>query len=256
MDLRAVPGDFDDFETRVAEARQATMTGWDFSWLKGRADGEGPSWDYEQQARALLPRARSLLDIDTGGGELLASFAPLPPRTAATENWMPNLQVARQRLSPLGVEVHRAAGSVLPPGRFDLIFNRHGLLDAASIRAALAPGGRLLTQQVGSRNQLELNEALGIPSPAGSGSWTLAVAVAALEGAGLHVSTAREEMSPCTFRDIGAVVFQLQAIPWQFPGFDPAGYEPALRRLDRHIRIAGGFTAHDHRFLIEAHARS
>ncbi|MEU7602351.1 SAM-dependent methyltransferase [Streptomyces sp. NPDC040724] len=243
-----------DYETRVEEALRAGLTGWDFSWLKGRADGEGPSWDYERLARARLSRARSLLDIDTGGGEFLASLAPLPPASAATENWAPNLPLARQRLSPLGVEVHRVSGLDLPSGPFDLILNRHGLLDAAGIRAALAPGGRLLTQQVGSRNQLELNEAVGIPSPADPDGWTLDVAVRALEGAGLRVTTVREEMSACTFRDIGAVVFQLRAIPWQFPGFEPSAYEPALRRLDRRIGSAGGFTVHDHRFLIEARA--
>ncbi|MFE9561654.1 class I SAM-dependent methyltransferase [Streptomyces sp. NPDC006487] len=242
----------DGYEKRIAEAQQATMSGWDFGWLKGRADGEGPSWDYGELARALLPRARSLLDIDTGGGELLASFSPLPPQSTATENWAPNFRLARQRLAPLGVEVHRTSGSNLPPGPFDLILNRHGSLDAASIRTALAPGGRLLTQQVGSRNQLELNEALGIPSPAAPDDWTLGVAVRALEAAGLHVITAREEMSPYTFYDIGALVFQVRAIPWQFPGFSPLEHEPALRRLDRHLGITGGFTVHDHRFLIEA----
>ncbi|MFJ3728309.1 class I SAM-dependent methyltransferase [Streptomyces sp. NPDC090045] len=243
-----------DYETRVEEALRAGLTGWDFSWLKGRVDGEGPSWDYERLARARLSHARSLLDIDTGGGEFLASLAPLPPACAATENWAPNLPLARQRLSPLGVEVHRASGLDLPSGPFDLILNRHGLLDAVGIRAALAPGGRLLTQQVGSRNQLELNEAVCIPSPADPDGWTLDVAVRALEGAGLRVTTAREEMGSYTFRDIGAVVFQLRAIPWQFPGFEPSAHEPALRRLDRHIGSAGGFTVHDHRFLIEARA--
>ncbi|MER6312441.1 SAM-dependent methyltransferase [Streptomyces sp. NPDC001581] len=244
-----------DYETHVAEAQRAALTGWDFSWLTGRAAGEGPSWDYAERARALLPRARRLLDIDTGGGEFLASLAPLPPGAVATENWQPNLPLARQRLSPLGVEVHRTSGLNLPPGPFDLILNRHGLLDAAGIRAALAPGGRLLTQQVGSRNQLALNEAAGIPAPADPEGWTLDLAVRTLEAAGLRVTTAREEMSPYTFRDIGAVIFQLRAIPWQFPGFTPSAHEPALRRLDRHIRRTGGFTAHDHRFLIEARAR-
>ncbi|UUU43564.1 class I SAM-dependent methyltransferase [Streptomyces sp. NBC_00162] len=244
----------DDYETYVAEAQQATMKGWDFSWLNGRADGGGPSWDYEQRARVLLSRARSLLDIDTGGGEFLAALTLLPPRSVATEYWVPNLRLARQRLSPLGVEVHQASGSNLPPGPFDLVLNRHGVLDAAGIRTALAPGGRLLTQQVGSRNQLELNEPLGIPAPADPDSWTLDVAVRALEGAGLRVATAREEMSPYTFHDIGAVIFQLRAIPWQFPGFEPSEHESALRRLDRRIRIAGGFTVRDHRFLIEAQA--
>lgn len=245
-----------DYETHVAEAQQATMTGWDFSWLEGRADGEGPSWDYEQHARTLLPRARSLLDVDTGGGEFLAALAPLPERSVATENWLPNLRLARERLSPLGVEVHQASGSNLPTGPFDLILNRHGALDAASIRTALVPGGRLLTQQVGSRNQLELNEALGAPSPRDPGSWNLSVAVRELEGAGLRVTTAREEMGPYTFRDIGAVVFQLRAVPWQVPGFEPSDHEPALRRLDQHIRATGGFTVHDHRFLIEAQAQA
>lgn len=236
------------------EAQQATMSGWDFSWLKGRADGEGPSWDYGQRARVLLPRSRSLLDIDTGGGEFLTSLAPLPPQTVATENWVPNVRVARQRLAPLGVEVHQTSGSNLPSGPFELILNRHGALDAASIRTALAPGGRLLTQQVGSRNQLELNEAVGIPSSAHPDGWALAIAVQALEDAGLHVITAREEMSRYTFRDVGAVIFQLRSIPWQFPGFEPSAYEPALRRLDQHIRLTGGFTVHDRRFLIEAQA--
>ncbi|MCX5015704.1 hypothetical protein OG765_32815 [Streptomyces sp. NBC_00555] len=178
----------DDYETYVAEAQQATMKGWDFSWLNGRADGGGPSWR-----------------------------------------------------------------SNLPPGPFDLVLNRHGVLDAARIRTALAPGGRLLTQQVGSR-KLELNETLGVPAPADPDSWTLDVAVRALEDAGLRVATAREEMSPYTFHDIGAVIFQLRAIPWQFPGFELSEHESALRRLDRRIRIAGGFTVHDHRFLIEAQA--
>lgn len=182
----------DDYEKHVAEAQQATMSGWDFSWLNGRVDGEGPSWDYERHARFLLPRSRSLLDVGTGGGELLASLTPLPALSAATENWVPNVRLARQRLAPLGVEVHQASGSHLPPGPFELILNRHGALDPESIRAALAPGGRLLTQQVGSRNQLELNEAVGIPSPAHPDSWTLDVAVRALEGVGLHVSSRRE----------------------------------------------------------------
>ncbi|WP_416371136.1 PASTA domain-containing protein [Streptomyces sp. MB09-01] len=107
---------------------------------------------------------------------------------------------------------------------------------------------------MGSRNQPELNEAVGIPSPADPDGWTLDVAVEALEGAGLRVTTAREETSPYTFHDVGAVIFQLRAIPWQFPGFDPSAHEPALRRLDRRIKSTGGFTAHDHRFLIEARA--
>jgi hypothetical protein len=57
----------------------------------------------------------TLLDLDTGGGELLAASAPLPRRTIATEGWAPNVPVARDRLSPLGVEVRFAPRSTPRP---------------------------------------------------------------------------------------------------------------------------------------------
>lgn len=74
-----------DFETLVAEAQAAGFAGWDFSWLEGRWV-EGPTpWDYREQVRARLTVVQSLLDLGTGGGELLASMAPLPPDTWTTE---------------------------------------------------------------------------------------------------------------------------------------------------------------------------
>ena len=56
-------------------------------------------------------------------------------------------------------------------------------------------------------------------------------------------------------RDIGALVFQLRAVPWQVPGFDLDKYGPALRALDRGCRAEGPFVAHDHRYLLRARRR-
>jgi hypothetical protein len=70
-----------------------------------------------------------LLDIDTGGGEVLASLQPLPATTVATEGWEPNLPVARDRLAPFGVDVRRHDGTDPLPardGEFDLVLNRDG----------------------------------------------------------------------------------------------------------------------------------
>lgn len=247
------------YEDLVREALDVPLQGWDFEWLQGRTSEKDPSWRYGDRVRALLPTARSLLDVDTGGGEFLADLAPLPTRTAATEGWEPNLPVARERLEPLGVEVLRWAGGRIPaPDQsFDLILNRHGRFDAAEFCRVLAPGGRLLSQQVGSDNCADLNEALGAAPMADTpmtdgGSWTLATAVEHLERYGATVRDAREELLPFSFYGIGAVVFYLRRVPWQIGDFDVDRYDRALRALHERIESEGQVTVHNHRFLVEA----
>ncbi|MEV0196571.1 class I SAM-dependent methyltransferase [Nonomuraea sp. NPDC050691] len=238
----------------VDQAVQASLRGWDFSWLRGRTTGGKPSWAYTERASMLLPETRRLLDVDTGGGEVLASLAPLPRHTVAVEGWQPNIPIAARRLRPLNVTLLGATADRIPAreAAFDLVLNRHGALDAAEVARVLTAGGRLLTQQVGSRNDLELNLALGAPPSADPESWTLAGAVERLHACGMRVLDAREEMIEYTFHDIGAMVFQLRAVPWQVPGFDHNRYEKPLRVLHERIRSEGGFTVHGHRFLIEA----
>ncbi len=237
------------YEDLVGEAVGVPITGWEFAWLDGRAVGSEPSWSYPELARPLVRHARSLLDLDTGGGEMLAELAPLPRRTVAVEGWAPNVPVARDRLSPYGVSVV----TELPGGEqeFDLVLSRHGRLPVADIARLLVPGGTLLSQQVGGDDLADLNAALGAPPPHPR-PWTAEVAVAQLESAGLRVTDVREERPPLTFRDVGAIVYQLRAVPWQIRDFDPPRYERQLRRLDALIRTYGEFTATAHRFLVQA----
>ncbi|MEV0144765.1 MULTISPECIES: methyltransferase domain-containing protein [unclassified Nonomuraea] len=238
----------------VDQAVRASIRGWDFSWLRGRTTGGKPSWAYTERASVLLSTARRVLDMDTGGGEVLASLAPLPHHTVAMEGWQPNLPIAAKRLGPMNVTLLGGTADRIPAreATFDLVLNRHGGLDAVEVARVLAAGGRLLTQQVGSRNGLELNLALGAPPSADPESWTLAIAVEQLHNCGMLVLDAREEMVDHTFHDIGAIVFQLRAVPWQVPGFDHDRYEKPLRALHERIRSEGAFTVHDHRFFIEA----
>ena len=225
------------------------ITGWEFAWLDGRAVGSDPSWSYPELVRPLLRPARSLLDLDTGGGELLVELAPLPAHTVAVESWASNVPVARKRLTPFGVSVV----TELPGGEneFDLVLSRHGRLPAADIARLLRPGGTLLSQQVGSDDLRDLNADLGAPPPYAT-RWTAHEAVAALEAAGLTVTDVREERPPLIFHDVGALVYQLRAVPWQIRDFTPQRYERALRRIDAVIRTEGHYTATAHRFLVQA----
>jgi SAM-dependent methyltransferase len=233
----------------VDGATDVRATGWEFAWLDGRAVGAQPSWSFPDLARALARRASSLLDLDTGNGELLAELAPLPPHTVAVESWARNTPVARDRLTPFGVEVV----TELPGGEeeFDLVLSRHGRLPAADIARLLRHGGRLLSQQVGSDDLAGLNVALGAPPPHPQ-RWTAEIAVAKLEAAGLEVTDVREERPALAFHDVEAVVRQLRALPWQVRDFTPERYERPLRRLDALIRHDGEYLVAAHRFLVEA----
>ncbi|GIE79573.1 methyltransferase type 11 [Actinoplanes philippinensis] len=232
-----------------AAATGASMTGWEFAWLDGLAVASEPSWSYLDLARPLVRRAGSVLDLDTGGGELLAELAPLPPRTVAVETWARNTPAARERLAPFGVAVQTELPS--EENEFDLVLSRHGRLPAADIARLLKPGGVLLTQQVGSDDLAELNTALGAPPPHPR-RWDAEVAVGALRAAGLHVTDVREEHPLLAFHDIAAVVHQLRSVPWQIRDFTPVRYERELARLSATIRARGGFTARSHRFLVRA----
>lgn len=243
----------DSFDDLVAEAQSADFSGWDFSWLRGRTSAAELSWSYPDLARRAISRATRLLDIDTGGGEQLVGLQPLPAGSVATEGWLPNIPVAQRRLAPLGVEIRRAGDDGLPvaDGEFDLVLNRHGTLDVAETWRALTPGGILLAQQVGCRNDVELNVALGAPSAVHPGI-TLEEGVAALHARGFEILEAREEMPEYVFFDIGAIVYQLLAVPWQISDFNVDRYRPRLRALHERIRKEGRFVARDHRFLIHA----
>jgi 2-polyprenyl-3-methyl-5-hydroxy-6-metoxy-1,4-benzoquinol methylase len=107
-----MPNTFESaFARYVAEATEAPFTGWDFSYLRGRMEEERPTWDYAERVRARFSSVTSLLDMGTGGGEVLASLAPLPARATATEGYPPNVEVARARLAPLGVTVTAIEGA-------------------------------------------------------------------------------------------------------------------------------------------------
>ena len=142
----------------------APFSGWDFSYIAGRCHEEAPPWDYIALARERVAQASCLLDVQTGGGEVLASLAPFPRRAFAVEGYPPNVEVARKRLAPLGVEVRaREEAAVLPfeTAFFDLVLNRHGGLRIPEIARVLEPGGLFLTQQVTGTSLGDLQARLG-----------------------------------------------------------------------------------------------
>lgn len=242
-----------DYEDLVTWATTVRLEGWDFGPLSGRYARTDPPWDYPELVRERLPTVRSVLDLGTGGGELLASLGQLPGRTAATEGYEPNVRVARRRLEPLGVEVAGVTGVELPfpDGSFDLVIDRHEEYSPAEVGRVLAPGGEFLTQQVGGADLAELNEALGGPAHEYR-VWDLAAAVAGLTDAGFEITWSAEAHPAGEFRDIGAVVLFLRITPWHVPDFDLGRYEGRLRELHETLTPGRPLRVRSHRFALTA----
>ena len=196
-----------------------------------------------------------MLDQDTGGGELLASLVPLPPYTFATESYPPNIPVARGRLMPLGVHlISEYRDEALPFGdeSLDLVLNRHGSYSAQELRRILRSGGVFLTQQVGGKDNLRLNELLQDEVVHPYRDWTLDNILAQLHYAGLVILQAQECFPENIFMDIGAVVFYLRIISWQIEDFTVEKYRSRLLAIHERIQREGGLVTHSHRILIEA----
>ncbi|WP_369233543.1 class I SAM-dependent methyltransferase [Streptomyces sp. R21] len=245
------------FEDLVAEAEAAPVDGWDFSWFEGRATEERPSWGYARAMGERLARASAALDIDTGGGEVLASAPKLPRLTVATEGWPPNVAKATALLHPRGaVVVASPQDAPLPfaDGAFDLVISRHPVrAHWDEIARVLRPGGTYFSQHVGPASVFELVEYFLGPQPEEArNSRHPERARAAAEAAGLEVVDLRSERLRIEFFDIGAVVHFLRKVIWMVPGFTVDQYRPQLRALHEEIEKKGPFVAHSARFLVEA----
>ncbi|WP_435206937.1 class I SAM-dependent methyltransferase [Micromonospora sp. bgisy143] len=242
-------------EELIAEAAAAPVDGWGFEWLAGRATEERPPWGYARLVGERMARTHAALDVDTGGGEVLAE-TPYPPKVlVATEAWPPNVPVARRNLRPLGATVVAVAPDSALPFRddaFDLVVSRHPVrTDWAETARVLRPGGTYLSQQIGAGTMRELSEAILGPLPPPD-SRHPEDAVAAAEAAGLTVVDLRRATLRATFHDIGAVVWFLRKVVWTVPGFTVDRHRPALLALHRRIVEQGPFVAQAQRFLLEA----
>ena len=248
------------YDRLVNEAREATFEGWDFSFVHGRVVESRLPWDYRSIVQEHLDGAGSALDMGTGGGEFLAKLPHLPAQVYATEQYEPNVMVARARLEPLGIQVFYLEEETEPPfsrhvplesGSIDVVLNRHESYTPDEVVRVLRSSGVFVTQQVGSVDEVTLKQFLEQRSVR-LGNWNLESAVQELERAGMTVEYSDEHIGTTRFSDIGAVVYFLKAIPWLVEDFSLERYEEQLRRLHARILARGYFESEMHRFVVVA----
>ncbi len=158
------------------------FVGWDFSFISetGRMKSELLSWSYGSIAASLIPNAKSMLDMGTGGGEFLSKLRPFPTSVYATEGYPPNVPIAKERLTPLGVKVIQVDHDENLPfgtGSFELILNQHESFSSKEVRRIISKEGIFLTQQVGGLDCREINENLKVPVNEEFIDWNLKAAL-------------------------------------------------------------------------------
>jgi hypothetical protein len=232
------------------------FSGWDFSVLRGRMFEDPLPWSYAERAGALMSRAKSALDMGTGGGERLLELRPCwPARTAACEDYAPNLKISSERLEPLGVEVKfarltRTEAMPYADGEFELLLNRHSAFNCDEVYRILTGGGTFFTQQVDGHWAEDLEAIFGARP-----QWpdaTLQDNRPLLEAAGLEVADARSFAGHISFSDVGAVVYYLRAVPWLVPGFGVESHFEGLLQLQARLERGEGLSFQGGYYLVEA----
>ena len=245
-----------EFERLLALGSEADVTGWGFDWLDGRATEQRPAWGYSRTVSDRLATATASLDIQTGGGEVLAEASDFPPVAVATESWPPNLTAASQLLHPRGVVV--VSDPDEPPlpfadESFDLVTSRHpATVWWDEITRVLRPGGTYLAQHIGPASMFELIEFFLGPQPDGRRARNPTAEAAAAKASNLEIVDLQTARLRVEIYDVAAVVYLLRKVIWWVPGFSVESYRDALYELHEKIRADGAFIAHSTRHLIDA----
>lgn len=245
------------FDELVDEAAAVPVDGWDFSWLDGRATEQRPPWGYQRLLGEKLAAARVGLDIQTGGGEVLAGAGVenFPPTLIATEGWPPNLVKATALLHPLGAVVvadHEEPPLPFADGAFDLVTSRHpATVHWSEIARLLAPGGTYFAQHVGGGTNVEISKYFLGPLDPGDGRHH-EVEAAQARAAGLEIVQCRNERLQLEFFDVGAMIFFLRKVVWTVPGFTVDRHRARLQDLHDQIEQDGVFRSTMSRTLLEA----
>lgn len=229
------------------------FSGWEFSHIKGRIIEEHPPWDYPSRAKQLLENSASVLDMGTGGGELFSTLSPFPEHTVAIEGYKPNIEVARKRLEPLGVTVIEAEPPAELPfsdDEFDLVLNRHSAFNAKELFRILQKGGIFLTQQVAGDDLADL--VAEFESKRGYKDWSFSKALEMLHSVGFRIKEKREWKGRLQFKDVGALIYHLKAIPWIVEGFSVDNHLQQLQKLHKKLEKGQPLVFTKSRFLLLA----
>lgn len=236
------------------QQQQKDFKGWDFSALKNKMRTSPLPWDYSKIVMHYLKPDDYLLDIGTGGGELLKTFHHAPQQTAVTESWRKNHQLLLETLAPLGVDVHFTNDDTLPfsDETFEIILASQASYDPKEVYRILKKDGLFITQQVGDLNGLVLASKLIPNLSKNSFDWHLSIAADQLKDQGFQLLSTDEAYPKQEFYELESLIYYALTIPWEYPEFSVETHDKELHALAKELQHHGLIYNLQHRFLIVA----
>lgn len=237
----------------LAEEKKS-FEGWDFSYLDQRMVGSPLPWSYFDIVKQYLFDDMILLDMGTGGGEFLESLGHPYENIAVTEGYEPNYQLCLERLAPKGVRVEPVSDDGMLPfedSSFDIVVNRHEHYLESEVYRVLKTGGIFITQQVGHENNVTFSKWI-LNNP----DWTYACdnfypnTLTTLKELGFKVMAHGEAFLPLKFLDVGALVYFMKIIQWEFPNFSVEEHFDQLMTANEIIEKDGFVESEEHRYFI------
>lgn len=235
--------------------KEINITGWDFSALinNGRMRETSLPWDYISIVKEYISNANTMLDMGTGGGELLMKLAPLPRETYAAEGYEPNVKIAEENLKPFNVKVisgYKDDALPFEDGFFDLIINRHEYYEPSEVYRILKPGGYFITQQVKGNCDETITQLFGVNAESDFKDWSLTKALEQLKGFQFEIISSAEAAGYTEFTDTEALISYLKVINWLIPDFNREKYSLELNKAGEIIKVTGSFKSTLDRFMI------
>ena len=242
-------------EWLLIEDRQKSFKGWDFSNIARDYWQEATEWDYSLIVNSHLRADMLLLDMGTGGGELLMTFQHPASQTSVTEGWITNYELLQKRLVPKGITVKFVKEDDLldfSDNSFDIILNSHASFLVPEVKRVLKPNGMFITQQVGDLNGVNLASRL-IPNYQKTDfNLHLSTVVRELRENQFEIIEQFESYPVQKFFSMDALIYYVRTINWEFPNFSVETHMNELLSLNEELDRTGFVYNQEHRFMIVA----
>lgn len=228
------------------------LSGWDFSKLKD--EREPVPWDYLEVVKAYLEETSSVLDIGTGGGEkfikLSKFFAqgvgvdPNPDMIKTAKANKTKAQNSKVTFKQYGAENLEEINQT-----FDLVINRHAPVAPNQIVKVLKQGGYFITQQVGSKNMLNIKNIFGVSQFVSKWHNDLDTLIPEFKKLGCRIVATGEYDVNYWVKDIESLIFWLKAIDMP-EGFNMEDHWQQINEIIEKFTTPKGIISNEHRQLL------